>query len=394
MSNRNAAKNRLEDFSLMLGGPLYNFYKRINLAKNSFNYVGRRILALTMFTWLPLLILATFGGAVISDVQVPFIFDLDPHVRFIASLGLLIFAEVIAHARIKEIIAQFLERDILTPEERPQFDRYIDSIIKLRDSKLIEIVLLIIVVGFSHWFWLFHSGIDNNTWFASIVNGKRELNLAGYWYVYISLPIFQFIFLRWYFRMFLWYKLVWQISRLPLTLNSLHPDRAGGLSFLAMSISAFTPFILAHTILLAGKITNRVWHDNANLLDFKLDIIGLIVFLMFVVTIPMMFFLLKMAQEKRNGTEKYGVLSSHFVNYFREKWLDRDSIRPLIVNEEIQSLADLSNSYTATRDMNIMPFTMHNVLQLLLVALLPILPLIFTMIPIAKILEGVARIFI
>ena len=114
MSNRNAAKNRLEDFSLMLGGPLYNFYKRINLAKNSFNYVGRRILALTMFTWLPLLILATFGGAVISDVQVPFIFDLDPHVRFIASLGLLIFAEVIAHARIKEIIAQFLERDILT----------------------------------------------------------------------------------------------------------------------------------------------------------------------------------------------------------------------------------------------------------------------------------------
>lgn len=394
MNYRNSEQGRIENFSIVAGGPLHKFYMHTNLLKSPLNLFGRRILIVTMFTWLPLLTLAAFLGVAFSGVDVPFIFDLDPHVRFILSLGLLILAEVVAHERVQEIISQFLKRDILTAEQKPQFDDYIASVTKLRDSYFIEIACFILVFSCSHLFWKFHAAIDTNTWFASIVNGKPKLNIAGYWYVYISLPIFQFVFLRWYFRIFLWYKLLWQISRLPLSLNSLHPDRAGGLSFLAMSISAFALFILAHTVLLAGKIINRVWHYDADLLDFKLDIIGLVVFLVFVVTIPMLFFLMQMAHEKRIGTDKYGVLASHFVNFFRAKWIDRETRRPLIVDEEIQSLADLSNSFAATREMGITPFTIHNVLQLLLIALLPIIPLICTMLPMAKILEGVARIFI
>ena len=32
-----------------------------------------------------------------------------------------------------------------------------------------------------------------------------QLTPAGYWYLFVSLPIFQFILLRWYLRFFLWF---------------------------------------------------------------------------------------------------------------------------------------------------------------------------------------------
>jgi hypothetical protein len=54
----------------------------------------------------------------------------------------------------------------------------------------------------------------------------------GYWLAAVSLPIFQFILLRWYVRFFIWFQFLWRISKLDLRLLPAHPDRAGGLGFL------------------------------------------------------------------------------------------------------------------------------------------------------------------
>jgi len=31
-----------------------------------------------------------------------------------------------------------------------------------------------------------------------------KLSLSGVWYGYVSLPVFQFLLMRWYFRIFIW----------------------------------------------------------------------------------------------------------------------------------------------------------------------------------------------
>ena len=43
------------DFSLVLGGPLYQFYLRTGLVKPPLNLYKRRIVGISQFAWLPLL---------------------------------------------------------------------------------------------------------------------------------------------------------------------------------------------------------------------------------------------------------------------------------------------------------------------------------------------------
>src|SRR6185369_14990346 len=117
---------------------------------------------------------------------------------------------------------------------------------------------------------------------------------------------FQFILLRWYFRLFIWTRFLWQVSRIELSLVPTHPDRVGGLGFLTRSVYAFIPIAVAHGALLAGLISNRIFFVGATLLEFKSQIAVLVVFMMGVVFGPLLVFAPQLAQAKRSGDREYG----------------------------------------------------------------------------------------
>src|SRR5215472_7766392 len=89
------------DFSLVLGGPLYQLLLRARMVQPSMDLVQRRILAAALITWLPLAALTALGGGLLSGVSVPFLYDIDVHVRFLVALPLLIGAEVLVHRRLR-----------------------------------------------------------------------------------------------------------------------------------------------------------------------------------------------------------------------------------------------------------------------------------------------------
>ena len=60
--------------------------------------------------------------------------------------------------------------------------------------------------------------------------GSWNLTPAGYWYVFVSIPILQFLLLRWYVKFFIWYRFLWHVSRLNLHLVPIHPDHSAGLA--------------------------------------------------------------------------------------------------------------------------------------------------------------------
>jgi len=68
--------------------------------------------------------------------------------------------------------------------------------------------------------------------FTDFIAAVEHLTAAGYWLAFVSIPLFQFILFRWYMRLVLWFRLLWQISRLNLHLTAAHPDREGGIGFL------------------------------------------------------------------------------------------------------------------------------------------------------------------
>src|SRR6185437_11847283 len=268
------------DFSMVLGGPLYRLFLRLRIVRAPLDLLFRRVVIISLFAWMPLLLLSIVVGRAWNGAKAPFLFDIDVHVRFLVALPLLILAEWVVHIRLRPIIAQFLERHIITPEDRPRFDEIIQSSLRLRNSIVAEVILILFVIIVGPVLWRHHSALKASTWYADVGSAGMALTLPGIYFRYVSLALFQFILLRWYFRLFIWYRFLWKVSRLNLNLIPTHPDGAGGLGFLAGSAHAMVPLLLAQSALLAGGIASHIFYDGAKLIDFKMEIVGFTIFLL------------------------------------------------------------------------------------------------------------------
>ena len=217
------------DFSLVLGGPIFQLFRSSHLAGDDLELLHRRVIIITLAAWLPLLVLATLGSSAGNVGRLSFLHDVEVHVRFLVALPVLVAAELIVHSRIRPVVRRFVERRIVLPEDLSRFDSAIESAIRLRNSIRVELGLLIFVYTFGLWLWHGRIALNASTWYA-MPGGRWHLTLAGFWYVFVSIPILQFILLRWYLRLFIWFRFLWQVSRIKLNLIPTHPDRSAGLA--------------------------------------------------------------------------------------------------------------------------------------------------------------------
>jgi hypothetical protein len=226
--------------------------------------------------------------------------------------------------------------------------------------------------------WNSRTDLGLRTWYA-LPGSRWNLTLAGYWYVYVSLPLFQFILLRWYVRLLIWFRFLWQVNRIELNLIPTHPDRCGGLSFLGTSSYAFAPVLFAQGAILAGVVADRVLYRGETLQSFRFQIGGFIVFFVVVVVAPLLMFSLRMARARRKGLADYGLLAQRYVESFDQKWV-RESLpsAELLGAGDIQSLADLGNSYQVIREMRIVPFGLQDICRLAIATAAPLSPLLLT----------------
>jgi hypothetical protein len=381
-----------QDFSLVLGVPLFQLLRRARLSDDAGLMVRRRVIIAIVVTWLPLLVLSALeGNAWGRTGVVPFLKDVEAHSRFLAALPLLLIAELVVHQRMRYLVEQFLERNLVPESGMVRFNGAIASAFRLRNSVLAEVLLiaLVYVVGIMI-VWRLNAVLDTTTWYATASAEGSKLSFAGLWLGYVSLPIFQFLLLRWYFRLFLWTRFLWQVSRIDLQLVPTHPDRAGGLGFLTTTVYAFVPLLVAHGVLLSGLIGNRIYHVGAKLTDFKLEIFALTLFLLCVVLGPLLVFGSQLAAAKRRGLREYGTLAERYVREFDTKWLrgGAPADEPLVGSADIQSLADLGNSYEVVRTMRFAPFGKEAILELAVATLAPVVPLLLTMMPLEELLKS------
>jgi hypothetical protein len=348
------------------------------MAGDELELLHRRILSIALFAWLPLLFLSLLGGqAVNRAIGIPFLHDIEVHVRFLVALPVLIAAELVVHRRVSPIVRRFVERRIVTAEDLPRFHAGVNSALRVRNSVSVEIFLLVLVYTLGLWIWRSQVALGSATWYGAPEEGGLRLTLPGYWYAYVSIPIFQFILLRWYMRIGLWFSLLWRVSRLNLHLSAAHPDRAGGIGFLGSSSYAFAPILFAQGTLLSGLIANRVLYEGRDLVSFKMEAAGLIGFFVLVILGPLVMFTPHLMRSKRKGSAEYGLLANRYVFGFEERWIRRDEpdMHELLGTGDIQSLADLGNSYSVVREMKLVPFGVYDVTRLAAATAVPLLPL-------------------
>jgi len=370
------------DFSIVLGGPLYQLLRRAHVSGDALELVRRRMAIIVAVAWLPLFVLALIGGRALGDaVAVPFLRDFEVHARFLVALPLLILAELVVHKRMRTIASEFVVRGLVSAETLQRFRDAIRAEIRLRNSIVAEIAMLAIVYAIGvPVLWRELAALDVPTWYA---DGSSGLTAAGIWFAYVSVPAFQFLLLRWYFRLIVWLRFLWGVSRIPLHISAMHADRMAGFGFLANTAFAFVPLAMAHGALLAGVIANRIFYAGSALADSRIEVAIILGFMLLLVFAPLTVFAPQAAVAKRTAVRVYGRLSQRYVDDFERTWLPGGvpaETSPLGTGD-IQSLADLANSLETVRSTRLVPITRQAVVTLAVATLLPLAPLLLTVIP-------------
>ena len=115
----------------------------------------------------------------------------------------------------------------------------------------------------------------------------------------------------------------------------------------------------------------------------------MVIFLLCVVLGPLLVFAPQLARARRTGIREFGTLAQRYVREFDAKWLrgGAPAGEAFVGSGDIQSLADLGNSYEVVRTMRAAPITKEAVIRVVAAVVAPIAPLALTMMPLEELLK-------
>jgi hypothetical protein len=382
------------DFSVVLGGPLFRAYRLTHLSGEALELATRRVVVVSLFAWVPLLVLSAFEGSAWSGVKEPFLRDPDVQARLLIALPMMIAGELLVHRRMSLAAREFLRRGLVTDAGRPRFEAAIASALRLRNSSLAEFLLLALVylLGITV-IWHSVSALDIDSWYRHPDGDAYHVTIAGWWYRLVSLPLFQFILYRWYLRLGVWAWLLWKVVRTGLDLLPTHPDRCGGLGFLGESTYALVPLLAAHGTLFAGVAASGIAFEGRTLAEYWPGVILLATLVFLIALGPLLVFVPTLLRTKINGLQEYGLLAQHYVHDFDRKWVHDNAVaaEPLLGTSDLQSLADLGNSYQVIAGMGLMPITRETLVRLAGATLVPLVPLVLSLFSVRELLTLVLK---
>jgi hypothetical protein len=342
--------------------------------------------------WFPLLILATIEGHSLGSTGgIPFLLDYVVHSRFLIAVPLLVIAEAIVGQKIRGAVRYFQDAEIIAGDDLPRLKAAAEEAVQNRDSVVMELVLLFAVYAWAiiQLFMAGHLFGEGRTWQGVTTNTGEVLSLAGWWFRLVSLPIFQFLWLRWIWRIVLWSKFLRSVSRMPLRLTPTHPDAAGGLSFLGRAHGSFGLIGFSLGVGLAAVFARTMLVERVTLLTLRIPVATFVLLCLAVFLGPLLAFTPVLIRVKRKGLNDYGKIALAYGRQFDEKWVQGGvpSDGQALGSADIQSLADMVNSYEAVRKMSIVPVDRKTVFKIAAASVAPMVPLAFLEIPADEVIK-------
>ncbi len=365
-----------ENFSITKGGPLHWLLVRLGHAGDERRLVFRRALGAILITWLPLLLLSFMQGLAWSArIRIPFLCDFAVNVRLLVAVPILILAESRIDRRWRVLVLEFVRSELVNEKTLPSFEAVLERTTRWRDRVLPEALLAIAALLPSILFVkteLLMTGISN---WHNLPSGA--LSAAGWWFNLVSTPIFRFLLLRWFWRMFLWASFLWRVSRIGLFLVATHTDLAAGLGFLSEGQKAFSPIVFAGGAVIAAEVGNAIAYQGAVLSSMKFPMIAYGVLAIIFLVLPLLVVAPVLLKIKRKGLLEYGAQVTIHNQLFEQKWIqEKQPDETLLGSPDPSSLADLGSSFTIVRQMRIVPIDKPTLIALAVSAALPMLPVV------------------
>jgi hypothetical protein len=349
----------------------------------------RRAVFAAVLTWVPLLILSLIEGTAYGHtVPVPFLRDFGAYSRFLLAIPLLLLAELVIGPRIAGSAEHFVTSGVVVQKDFDAFDAAVESSLRLRDSVLLEVIILILsyIVTITAFQTI---AVHVTTWYATRSATGTAMTLPGWWLILFCTPLFNFLMMRWLWRLFLWFRFLSKVCKLDLQLFPTHPDESGGLGFVGEAQRFFGILPFAYSCGALGVFANSLLYDRVPLASYAPLAAIYVICVLFVLVLPLAIFTPKLLVAKRLGLRQYGTLATAYTGDFQNKWVfgENPKHEALLGTGDIQSLADLGNSYTLIKKMNAFPIDVRSILHLVIAALLPLAPLLLAVMPLKDLLK-------
>jgi hypothetical protein len=362
------------------GGPFLELLRRLNLQGEEGERVTRAVFATLAVTWVPFVLLE-----IASKEPVPLRADLAVHTRLLFSIPLLYWADVLLHELCALAIEDFTSHRAAGGEQRDQLPDVLARAEALRSSGLAELVCLGLGVAAgqaSLWAPRAHVTLFDG---QSVLASARVL-----WPSFVALPVFAFLLFRALWRWLIWCWVLWRFSRVGTRLVPSHPDECGGLAMLAVPGRAFALILAAVGAAVAGTWGTKIL-NGASIHAFAAPLGLLVVIALAVGVGPLLAFSGQLVAARLLGLARYGQLAHDYTTEFDDRWIVPSRQEDLLGTADIQSLADLASSYELVHDMRVIVFEWRDLLILLVGLLVPICPLVLTVVPLDTLLKTVAK---
>jgi hypothetical protein len=348
-----------------------------------------KVTLLVLLTWLPLAILSILRGhAWRGRVSIPLMLDPVVHSRFLFVVPLLELAQIAVETSLRVQMRHFLDSGLIPERQRPDYKAAVAEITRLRNAPLVEVAIIVISVLFSLLIRTVGSaGVQSSNWSRL----GESITPAGWWYILVSLPVLYFFLTSWLWLFLLWAWFLFRTSRLDLELTPTHPDRAGGLGFLGWGMVSFGLVVLAVSAVLSGSLAREILHGGSSLADIKYHVIIFVIIMMVILHAPLFVYTGRLARCRFRGLLDFGNLIWAHDHEFDEKWVRNPGKKAegesLLGSHDVASLGAIARAFDHIDEMRLMPFDKKASLVLVVAAVLPMVPLLGTSIPLAEILK-------
>lgn len=384
---RNISLPTMRKLSVIEGGPLDRLQLRLGLMKLQRPLIARRALVFSLVAWLPLLILSALQRTLLTNVMIPFLYDPSAHIRFLLSVPVLIVAEVVIGPRIVAATSHFLTSGLIPEDRYRDFDTAIVDAIRLRDSTLAEGIILAITY-FGAFVSIRFLSATVSTWHSLVTESGHGFTFAGYWYALVALPIYQFLIYRWLWRTFIWCRFLRRVSKLDLQLIPTHPDQAAGLGFLGETHRLYAIFIFAFAATVSAIACREVLFDKVPIQSYKIPIAALVMIMVLLFLGPLFMFAPVLLRTRRKALQEYSTLACKLGRLYDRKWVKGNPAgESLLSTPDNTSLASYSRDYELVDRMRVFPFEPRTAVVLALAGLIPMVPLLATVMPMEEIFK-------
>jgi hypothetical protein len=380
--------NKATADALFEDAPPTRVQRKLGLIKPDNLNANRRALLLAAICWLPLVLLAIVHSAMThTDAVTSVLWQVGLHARYLVAVPLLILAEAACVPQINAIVYHFVGSGIVGERDRPRLDQAVISTRDLLRSSKAELVVIAVAYLIAFATVLSHS-LDQLPAWAMPGGVVPRYSLAGWWHMLVSLPVLLILILGWGWRLILWTRLLWLISRLDLRLVASHPDHCGGLSFVGHSVRAFAIVVLAIAAIVAGRSAYLVLAGDALPTPYLYLNVGFMLTVVAVFVLPLFVFAPNLARLWRRGTFEYGALVGRVGSRFEGKWLDvRNVDQTALEKPDFSATADLYAVVANVHAIRFVPIDLKDLVPLVVAMLLPFVPVVLLAMPVDVILS-------